>query len=356
MTPAEQTGDMWRRRKARMFRFSRTGDGDGRASPGGGLPFPTHSEPLFDNPFTVCDLGVFDDYTLAERLSHRGAGIDAADLGRCAAAMPPDLRRRVRCALSGQHRRAFDAWQRVPTSSDECTAAAQRVLEALFWDLTYWHTPDLYEALTEGERLHPGIFARLAPMVEDAAVLDAGAGSGRASVECVRAGARQVIALEPSSGLLRLLRDKTNQRRTAGRIVPVRGRFDAVPLADRSVDLAIACSSFTAEPGQGGDPGLAELRRVTRPGGWVVVIWPRVEDYAWLAARGFRYEPLPLEHEMTVRFRSLDAAFRCARRFYGRRPAVLTYLLRHRRPAVPFSVLGFNPPHDFCWLPVPKTV
>src|SRR5258707_15851591 len=64
---------------------------------------------------------------------------------------------------------------------EQVQAARKRVLDELFWELTYWKTPDLYEELTEGERLHPGIFQRLEPDLRGKVVLDAGAGSGRAS-------------------------------------------------------------------------------------------------------------------------------------------------------------------------------
>ena len=98
--------------------------------------------------------------------------------------------------------------------------------------------------------------------------------------------------------------------------------------------------------------GLAELKRVTKPGGKIVLIWPRREDYDWLVGHGFQYEALPLDQEMQVRFRSLQSALRCARHFYAHNRAVASYILERRRPEVPFSVLGFNPPCDYCWLNV----
>jgi hypothetical protein len=91
---------------------------------------------------------------------------------------------------------------------------------------------------------------------------------------------------------------------------------------------------------------------VTKPGGKIVLIWPRREDYEWLAEHGFQYVALPMDQEMQVHFRSLQSALRCARRFYARNKAVVDYILTHRQPEVPFSVLGFNPPCDYCWLRV----
>ena len=217
--------------------------------------------------------------------------------------------------------------------------------------------PDLYDELTEGEQLHPGIFRQLEPHLCDKLVLDAGAGSGRASFECARHGARLVYAVEPSPGLLHILERKLERQVCAGmlepgRVIPCPGRFDHLPLQDHSVDLALSCSAFTADPEQGGEPGLAELKRVTRPGGKIVLIWPRIQDYYWLGTHGFTYVALPLQQEMQVRFRSLKSALKCAHRFYGHNEAVVRYIRSQRSPEVPFSVLGINPPCDYCWLEV----
>jgi len=118
------------------------------------------------------------------------------------------------------------------------------------------------------------------------------------------------------------------------------------------VDVTLSCSAFTSKPEQGGEAGLAQLRQVTRPGGYIVTIWPRPEDYGWLAERGFHYVALPLRQELRVRFRSLEGALRIVQRFYARNPALIRYLRQHRRPEVPYSLVGSNPPHDYCWLRV----
>ena len=233
-----------------------------------------------------------------------------------------------------------------------CERPQQRLLKQCFWELTYWHTPELYEELTMGEQLHPGIFQHLDALVRGKIVLDAGAGSGRASFECARQGARLIYALEPSPGLLRILKQKVLAAPAAERIIPGAGDFAHVPLASRSVDLALACSAFTSQPEQGGESGLDELRRVVRPGGEIVLIWPRPEDRRWLAEHGFHSLILPGGESMSVRFPSLAAALRCARRFYANNSRLLRYLQKTEQPEVPFAVLGFNPPCEYCWLRV----
>lgn len=237
-------------------------------------------------------------------------------------------------------------------SDAEIETVRRQVLDTLFWELTYWKTPALYDELTEGEQLHPGIFEQLEPDLHGKVVLDAGAGTGRASLECLRHGVKQVYAVEPSPGLLRILRQKLASQIASGQVVVLQGCFDKLPLGDDCVDLALSCSAFTAEPGQGGEPGLFELRRVTRRGGKIVIIWPRTQDYEWLASHGFQYVALPMQQDMQVLFRSLASALRCARRFYAHNENVIRYILKRKQPEVPFSVLGFNPPRDYCWLRV----
>jgi len=298
------------------------------------------------------DLMVFDDATLHSLLCHQGFGLLVEDLAHSLHGISEQVIERIARTIFADNSAAFlEELQRV-IPPEQVDRARRVVLDRLFWELTYWKTPDLYEELTEGERLHPGIFEQLAPDISGNVVIDAGAGSGRASLECVRYGAEKVFAVEPSPGLLRILQQKLGS--THDQIVPLRGRFDAIPLPDRSVDLAISCSAFTAGPAQGGEPGLAELQRVTRMGGKVVIIWPRAQDYAWLDRHGFNYVTLQVqgEQEMCVRFRSLQSALHCARHFYAHNPEVARFIEREHRSDVPFSILGINPPCDYCWLVV----
>lgn len=311
-------------------------------------------QPLFENPFTLRDVLIFDAGTLRDLYAHDQLGVAVAALEAATRGGPPALRRRLLRVMSSADRTAFARARERALRPGQAEAARRRLLDALFWELTYWRTPELYEDLTAGEQIHPEVWRRLTPDVRGSVVLDAGAGSGRATFAMLRLGARQVEAVEPSPGLLKLLDGKVQRAHAERQVILRPGRFDALPLADASVDLALSCSAFTAERGQGGEVGLAELQRVTRSGGKVVLIWPRQEDRAWLSAHGFVYESVAGSGEMGVRFSSLATAMRCARRFYAHNPRVLRYLLRTRRAYVPFSVLGFNPPRDYCWLRVER--
>ena len=312
------------------------------------------AQPLFENPFEITDVLVFDDATLHDMLASNAHGLALDTLAVALHGAPQPVIARIRAALPPRERRVLSQLVARPVSSAQIQEARRCLLDNLFWELTYWKTPNLYEALIQGERIHPGIFRRLAPDIRGKDVLDAGAGSGRATFASLRAGARRVYAVEPSPGLLRILESKCASHPTRHQIVPIRGRFDHLPLENDSVDVALACSAFTSDPDQGGEPGLAELHRVTRPGGKIVVIWPRLEDYTWLAAHGFHYVALPAPPDMGVRFHTLAAALRVAHRFYAHNTAVIRHLLQQRRPEIPFSLLGVNPPHDYCWLLIEK--
>jgi len=314
----------------------------------------TSLEPMFENPFDIEDLLVFDRTSLQRILGQNGFGVTVKHLAHSLHNMARPLVKRIEKCVPYKQRPLFRDELLRPLSEQQVVQARKHVLDSLFWELTYWKKPGLYEELTEGEWLHPGIFQQLAPEVRGKTVLDVGAGSGRATFECLRAGAELVHAVEPSPGLLLILRQKSKQHPMTKCVIPHEGRFDAIPLADDSVDVALSCSAFTALPGQGGERGLAELQRVTKPGGKIVLIWPRVEDRDWLSAHGFHYISLPVQQEMSIHFRSLRSALHCARLFYARNKAVTQYVLTKQNKDVPFSIVGVNPPRDYCWRIVEK--
>ncbi|MBO0794188.1 MAG: hypothetical protein J2P36_25015, partial [Ktedonobacteraceae bacterium] len=72
------------------------------------------------------------------------------------------------------------------------------------------------------------------------------------------------------------------------------------------------------------------------------------------ADHGFAYQSFPPLPEPMVRFRSMESALRCVTRFYAKRPECMRYLLEHEQPAIPYTILGFKQPNDYCWLAVEK--
>jgi SAM-dependent methyltransferase len=314
---------------------------------------PKHSKHAFINPFHIADLLVFDQENLCRLLVDEHGRMRPEQLGWCMHGAPAQLIQRVLACLPRAEQPVFQHALASPVTSATIGQAQHLLLDQLFWELTYWKTPELYDELTTGEHLHPGIFAQLEPWLHNSIVLDIGAGSGRASFEACQHGAKLVYAVEPSPGLRRLLHRKLAGAPNHPAIVVRAGDFAHVPLPPHSVDLALSCSAFTAQPEQGGELGLTELQRVTRTGGIIAVIWPRPKDRAWLSQHGFRYVALPCEQAMTVSFASWQSAWRCVRRFYGENSKALHSLLYADEPSLPFAVLGFNAPCDYCWLQVP---
>lgn len=312
------------------------------------------SDVPFENPFSIEDLQVFDTETLSKMLAHHSFGLTSEQLARSMHDAPDLLIKNIEQAIPDEQRAQFIQELHAPLPIAEVESSRRQILNALFWELIYWRTPEYYEELTEGERLHPGIFQHLEPDLWQKTVLDAGAGSGRATFECARYGAAQVYAVEPSPGLLRLLRRKIASESDRSHLIPLSGAFEALPLDDNSVDTAISCSAFTANDEQGGEPGLAELRRVTRSGGKIAIVWPRTQDHDWLKQHGFHYVSLPVHTEMRVYFRSLQIALHCARLFYAHNEAVMRYILTIQEPEIPFSIIGMNPPRDYFWCEVHK--
>jgi ubiquinone/menaquinone biosynthesis C-methylase UbiE len=313
-----------------------------------------HTTTQFENPFHIEDLEIFDKDTLRLIVSNCGFGLTVEQLARSLQGTNTRLVRHIERSLLPSQRSLF--MSELNRSLPEALVQANRryILDELFWELTYWKTPDVYEELIEGEHLHPDIFRQLQTDIHDKVVLDAGAGSGRATFECARYGARVVYAVEPSPGLLGILQQKLANLPEQQCIMPLQGRFGKLPLAEDSVDTAISCSAFTSDPAQGGEPGLKEFYRVIKSGGKLIIIWPRVEDHDWFVKHSFRYVALPVHEEMRIRFRSFQSALRCAKRFYAHNSNVVQYLLRERNSEIPFSMVGLNPPRDYCWLNVQK--
>jgi len=206
----------------------------------------------------------------------------------------------------------------------------------LAWELLYRLEPELYDRLASAERLHPGVVDWLPRGVDR--IAEVGAGTGRLTMELIEHGQR-VVAVEPARPMRRILRRKLAEAGHGDRVRVVRGFFDQLPLPDDSAGLVVACSAFTPSPGHGGEAGLAEMERVCRPGGWVVIIWPNHLD--WLAARGYRHVSFP--GPMSVEFGSYDEAVELAEIFY---PKAAGEVRRRGRRNVPFEVLGINPPRD----------
>jgi SAM-dependent methyltransferase len=209
----------------------------------------------------------------------------------------------------------------------------------LAWELLYRLEPELYERLAAAERLHPGVLAWLPHDLER--IVEVGAGTGRLTIELVER-AREVLAIEPAGPLRQILDQKLLRAPHGERARVAHGFFDDLPVADDYADLVVACSALTPAPGHGGEAGLAEMERVCRPGGCVVIVWPN--ELPWLAARGYRY--VSFDGEMFVEFASPKEAAELTEIFY---PVAADEVRRQGWTRVPYEVLGINPPRDLAY-------
>jgi SAM-dependent methyltransferase len=232
-------------------------------------------------PFTLADLAVFDATRLRAVIGRVSGAVSPALIGRAlgredarddaaARGAYDGVAECIARALTPDDRSAFERARHQAAPTSERERAAHAVLSRLFWELTYWKTPAEYEQLTAGEQVHLG--ALDVAWVDGAVVLDAGAGCGRVTLPMARR-ARTVYALDPAPPMLALLERKLAATGLCN-VELLRGGFQRVPLSNNSVDAVIACSAFGPLEARGVQRGRDELRRVTRPGGRIVIMWP----------------------------------------------------------------------------------
>jgi len=209
----------------------------------------------------------------------------------------------------------------------------------LAWELLYRLEPGLYERLARAERLHPSILNWLPQRVDR--IVEVGAGTGRLTAELVGR-CKELVAVEPAAPLRRTLRTKLRASETGCHVEVVEGFFDALPVPDLWAPLVVTCSALTETFAHGGDAGLAEMERVCRPGGQVVIVWPN--HLEWLQARGYRHQKF--EGSMSMRFGSDAEALEMVEIFF---PEATDAVRRHGQASVPYSLLGFNPPRDLAY-------
>lgn len=209
----------------------------------------------------------------------------------------------------------------------------------LAWELLYRREPELYDRLVTAERLHPAVVRWLPEGVDR--IVEVAAGTGRLTLELVHR-AREVVAIEPAAQFREILSHKLRRADHGDRARVTGGFFDDLPLPSDSADVVVVCSAFTPEPRHGGDAGLAELERVCRPDGCVVIVWPH--NVGWLAARGYRY--VSFAGDMFVEFASREEAAELTEIFY---PTAAAEVRRSGRRRVPFRALGIDPPRDLAF-------
>jgi SAM-dependent methyltransferase len=105
----------------------------------------------------------------------------------------------------------------------------------------------------------------LAEVLDMGVVVDLAAGTGKLTVPLLAVASR-VIAVEPSDGMLAVLRSR------APAAEAVLGDAQAIPLADASADSVVVAQAFHWFSNEA---ALAEIHRVLRPGGALGLVWNR---------------------------------------------------------------------------------
>jgi len=149
--------------------------------------------------------------------------------------------------------------------------SGERIVRGLFWTLVYHLDAGRWDELARHEPIARELIDALPNRVE--AALDVGAGSGRLTQHLVPR-ATKVVAVEPSDPLRALLAARYPA------VHALSGWAEALPFTAGTFQLTAACGAFGPDPAV-----LAELRRVTSPGGVIALISP--EHPEWFEAQGW---------------------------------------------------------------------
>jgi ubiquinone/menaquinone biosynthesis C-methylase UbiE len=144
------------------------------------------------------------------------------------------------------------------------------------------HQSTVYAA---GRALRPSVMAEWmaafsghAPAVRPLSVLDLGSGTGRFSPSLADTFGGPVYGVEPSAGMRRVAVESS----THPAVTYLEGSADAIALPDGSVDLVLLYMVWHHVPDHAA--AVAEVRRVLRPGGRVLIrstFSDRMPELAW---------------------------------------------------------------------------
>lgn len=114
---------------------------------------------------------------------------------------------------------------------------------------------------------------KVVKMVSDTnpeAVLDIATGTGDLAISLAKTGAKRIVGLDLSEGMLAVGRKKIQEEGLTGRIEMIQGDSEALPFEDNTFDgITVA---FGVRNFENLEKGLAEILRVLKPGGIFVIL------------------------------------------------------------------------------------
>ncbi|MFD2516518.1 bifunctional demethylmenaquinone methyltransferase/2-methoxy-6-polyprenyl-1,4-benzoquinol methylase UbiE [Salinimicrobium flavum] len=114
---------------------------------------------------------------------------------------------------------------------------------------------------------------KVVKMVSDTnpeSVLDIATGTGDLAISLAQTGAKRIVGLDLSEGMLNVGRKKINEKNLTGKIEMIQGDSEALPFSDNSFDAITV--AFGVRNFEDLEKGLEEIYRVLKPGGILVVL------------------------------------------------------------------------------------
>lgn len=111
---------------------------------------------------------------------------------------------------------------------------------------------------------------KLVSATNPVAVLDIATGTGDLAISLAKTGAKRIVGLDLSEGMLAVGRKKIQEENLTGRIEMIQGDSEALPFEENSFDgITVA---FGVRNFENLEKGLSEILRVLKPGGIFVIL------------------------------------------------------------------------------------
>jgi demethylmenaquinone methyltransferase/2-methoxy-6-polyprenyl-1,4-benzoquinol methylase len=101
-------------------------------------------------------------------------------------------------------------------------------------------------------------------------ILDVATGTGDLAIQLVKTGARKIVGLDLSAGMLEVGREKVGKKQLADTIEMVVGDSELLPFGDESFDAVTV--AFGVRNFENLEKGLSEIYRVLKHGGTLVIL------------------------------------------------------------------------------------